>query len=189
MRMVNILRARLAPFTYYTLCAAFIVSCWSSGDTAKQTASPSPNHSPQQLIIPDGWVSIPQGQKPAHGEWRLVRNDSAASMIVRELKPLPTAKNSLAGEDICTLGNISMQSKLGNADAQMRILRSPSAIGNGKPVCVYIYSENSLLRRVLVFRSRSAIYEVELLQESDSLSFSSVLEAQTAFAKSLMNGE
>jgi hypothetical protein len=187
--MVNILLARFAPFTYFTLCAALIVSCRPSGDTAKQTASPSPSRSPKQLIIPDGWVCIPQAQKPALGELLLVRNDNAASMIVRELKPLSSAKNSLAGEDICILGNISMQGKLGNTDAQKRILRSPSAIENGRPVCVYIYSENSLLRRVLVFRSGSAIYEVELLQESDSLSFSSVVEAQTAFAKSLMNGE
>ena len=119
----------------------------------------------------------------------LVRNDNAALMTVKELKPVASARSALANEDVCTLGNISMQGKLGNGNNAKRILRPPSVIGNGKPLCVYIYSENSLLRRVLVFRSGSTIYEVELLQSNESLSFSTVVEVQTAFAKSLMNGE
>jgi hypothetical protein len=189
MRVAEYFSARFTLYTFFVLFAASIVSCSASRESVKQIAVPPPNHPPKQMVIPDGWISLTPGQKSAGEELQLVRNDNAASMIVRELKPVASAKNSLAGEDVCTLGNISMQGKLGNGDNSRRILRLPSVIGNGKPLCVYIYSENSLLRRVLVFRSGSTIYEVELFQSSELLSFSTVVEAQTAFAKSLMNGE
>lgn len=188
MRIAKYLGARFAPHTFFVLFAALIASCSSPGESMKQIAAPPP-HPPKQLVIPEGWINLTPRKKSVGGELQLVRNDNAASMTVRELKPVASAKNSLAGEDVCTLGNISMQGKLGNGDNLRRILRPPSAIGNGRPLCVYIYSENSLLRRVLVFRSGSTIYEVELFQISESLSFSTVVEAQTAFAKSLMNGE
>ncbi len=189
MRIANYFSARFAPHTLFVLFAASIVSCSSPGESVKQIASPPPSHPPKQMFIPDGWTSVAPGHKSAAGELRLVRYDNAASMTVRELKAMASAKNSLASEDVCTLGNISMQSKLGNGDNSRRILRPPSVIGNGTPLCVYIYSENSLLRRVLVFRVGSSIYEVELFQSSESPSFSTMVEAQTAFAKSLMNGE
>jgi hypothetical protein len=189
MRIAKYFSARFAPHTFIVLFAASIASCSSPGESVKQIAVTPPHHPPKQLIIPEGWISLTPGQKSVAGELQLVRNDNAASMTARELKPVASAKNSLAGEDVCTLGNISMRGKLGNGDNSRRILRPPTAIGNGKPLCVYIYSENTLLRRVLVFRSGSTIYEVELFQTSESLSFSTVVEAQTAFAKSLMNGE
>lgn len=189
MRIAKYSSARFAPYTFFVLIAASIISCSSPSESVKQIVSLPPNHPPKRIFIPDGWISLTPGQKSAGGELQLVRYDNAAAMTVRELKPVASAKNSLAGEDVCTLGNISMQGKLGSGNYSRRILRPPSAIGNGKPLCVYIYSENSLLRRVLVFRSGSTIYEVELFQSSESLSFSTVVEAQTAFAKSLMNGE
>ena len=110
-------------------------------------------------------------------------------MMLRELKPAASAKSPLSEEDVCVLGNISMQNKLGADGNDRRILRLPSAIGDGKEFCVYIYSENSLLRRVVVFRSKSKIYEVELRQNSESLALSSVVEAQMAFVKSLLKVE
>lgn len=110
-------------------------------------------------------------------------------IIATELKQAASAKSSLSGEDVCVLGNISMQNKLGTDGSDRRILRLPSVIGDGSEFCVYVYSENSLLRRVVVFRSRSKIYEVELRQNSDALSMSSVLEAQMSLVKSLAKSE
>jgi len=189
MRIAKYLAARFATYIFIVLLAGSIISCSSPGESLKQSAPPPPKHSSKQMIIPDGWISLTPGQRSAGGELLLVRNDNAALMTVKELKPVASARSALANEDVCTLGNISMQGKLGNGNNAKRILRPPSVIGNGKPLCVYIYSENSLLRRVLVFRSGSTIYEVELLQSNESLSFSTVVEVQTAFAKSLMNGE
>jgi hypothetical protein len=118
-----------------------------------------------------------------------MKNDGDAAMILRELKPAASAKSALSEEDVCVLGNISMQNKLGTDDNERRILRLPAAIGDGKDFCFYIYSENSLLRRVVVFRSKLRIYEVELRQNSGSLALSSVVDDQMAFIKSLMRAE
>jgi hypothetical protein len=82
-----------------------------------------------------------------------------------------------------------MQNKLGTDGNERRVLRLPAAIGDGKDFCFYIYSENSLLRRVVVFRSKLRIYEVELRQNSESLALSSVVDDQMAFVKSLMRAE
>ena len=128
-------------------------------------------------------------KKSARPEIRLVRDENDASMIIRELRPVALAKTSLGGEDLCVLGNISMQGKLGKEGTDRKILRSPTLVGNGNQTCVYIYSENSLLRRVVVFRKKSAIYEVELFQDVDTLSFARVVDAQSAIVKGLMEGE
>jgi len=82
-----------------------------------------------------------------------------------------------------------MQNKLGKIGDECRILRTPIVIGDTKPLCVYIYSENSLLRRVVVFRSRAAIYEVELLQNVGTLPLSSFVDAQTAVVKAMTSGD
>ena len=82
-----------------------------------------------------------------------------------------------------------MQSKLMDGNARRRVLRAPSVIGNGTKFCVYLYSDDALLRRVVVFRSRSTIYELELIQENESLSLSTVIEAQMSFARSFVTGE
>ncbi|HTX17410.1 MAG TPA: hypothetical protein VMG34_02020 [Bacteroidota bacterium] len=106
-------------------------------------------------------------------------------MLVRELKPVASARAFLGQEDLCVLGNISMQGKFAKEGPERKVLRPPAPMDGGKPACVYIYSENSLLRRVVVIRTRSAIYEVELLQDSETLSLASVLDAQRFVVKSL----
>ena len=110
-------------------------------------------------------------------------------MVVKELRPVASAKELLTTEDICVLGNISMQSKLVDGNVRRRVLRAPSVIGNGTKFCVYLYSDDALLRRVLVFRTRSSIYEIELIQENESLSFSTVIEAQMSLARSFVTAE
>ena len=141
------------------------------------------------MSLPDGWSMLSNENRSSRPEIRLVRDENDASMIIRELKPVAATKKSLGEEDLCVLGNISMQGKLGKAGSERKVLRSPSVIGNGKQSCVYIYSENALLRRVVVFRSKSAIYEVELFQDVDTLSLAKVVDAQSLIVKGLMEGE
>src|SRR3989337_475997 len=129
MRTAGFLHGQFLPFALSFLSAASMISCLSSADSQNQLPSPSQNHASKQLTIPDGWIGITERQKDFPGEMRLVRNDNAASMIVRKLRPLASARDVLAGEDVGTLGNISMQNKLGNGDNQRRILRHPSVIG------------------------------------------------------------
>ena len=180
---------RFVPIIVLILCATFHFSCSSPHETA---AEHPPAHSPyraEKPFIPAGWSLVSEGGKSFSPNLILTKNDGNASMILEELKPTVSAKGLLEEEDICVLGNISMQNKLGTDDTERRILRLPSAAGEGREFCVYVYSENSLLRRVVVFRAKSKIYEVELRQNNESLSFSSVVDAQLAFVKSLMKGE
>ena len=143
----------------------------------------------ERIFVPAGWTAVPDTGNSSSAELFLMKNDGDAAIVLTELKPAASAKSQLSEEDVCVLGNISMQNKLGADGNDRRILRLPSAIDNGKEFCVYIYSENSLLRRVVVFRAKSKIYEVELRQNSESLALSSVVDAQTAFVKSLMRAE
>ena len=178
------------PFLVFVACSALINSCSSSPEAAvERPARTSPNSHIRKFPIPDGWSIASADRIIPSVDFQLVKNDNDASIAVRELRPVAAAKSSLADEEICVLGNISMQNKLGTESKGRRILRAPSVVGDGRPVCVYIYSENSLLRRVVVFRVKVTIYEIELRQNHEALSFSTVIDAQTAIVKSLMNGE
>ena len=192
MRRTASVLAWLIPASAALLSSIIFFSCASPSEAVKPSSSPvsTTTTAPvKKLAPPDGWIAVSAGQRSAQGEIRLVRIDSAASMVLKELKPVASAKELLTTEDVCVLGNISMQSKLVDVGARRRVLRAPSVIGNGTKFCVYLYSEDSLLRRVLVFRSRSSIYEIELIQENESLLLSTVIEAQMAFARSFVNGE
>lgn len=178
------------PILALVACSVLINSCSSSTETVvDRPARLSSNSHTKKFPIPDGWSITSADKIIPPGDFQLVKNDNDASIAVRELRPVAAAKSSLADEEICVLGNISMQNKLGIENKERRILRAPSAVGNGRPVCVYIYSENSLLRRVVVFRVKATIYEIELRQNNEALSFSTVVDAQSAIVKSLMNGD
>jgi hypothetical protein len=183
------LRTHLAPLFLLVACSTFLTSCTSPPETAREHTARPLSLSAKKISLPAGWSVVSSAKNSVRSEIHLARTGNDASMIVKELKPVASAKTSLGEEDLCVLGNISMQSKLGREGAACRILRLPTSVGNGKPSCVYIYSENSLLRRVVVFRTKSSIYEVELLQNIETLSFSTVVDAQSTIVKSLMGGE
>jgi len=118
----------------------------------------------------------------------LIKNDGDAVMVLQEIRASASAKTSLSEENVCVLGNLSMQNKLGAEDNDRRVLRLPSPVGDCNNCCAYVYSENALLRRVVVFRVKGRIFELELRQNSESRPLSSVIEAQTFFVRSLMRG-
>jgi len=179
-------------FIVITLASIFLYSCSSPREAAivrPLAHSDRPPAHTEKSIAPAGWTSVPDGGRFSSADFFLVKNDGGASMILTELRPAVSAKTALSVEDICMLGNISMQNKLGTDGSDRRILRPPSAIGDGREFCVYVYSENSLLRRVVVFRSKSKIYELELCQDSEAQAMSSVVDAQMAFIRSVIRAE
>ena len=170
------------------VCAVVLSSCSSPRVAAVQRP---PAHSPshrERITAPPGWTVVPDGGKSPVAEMYLIKNDGDAAMVLEELKASASARSSLSDEDVCVLGNISMQNKLGAGDSDRRILRLPSPTGDGKDCCVYVYSESSLLRRVVVFRMSTRIFELELRQNSESRPLSSVVDAQTFFVNSLLKG-
>ena len=173
----------------FIFSSLFHLSCSSPHQTAADRPPVHTMDHTERIFVPAGWTAVPDTGNSSSAELFLMKNDGDAAIVLTELKPAASAKSQLSEEDVCVLGNISMQNKLGADGNDRRILRLPSAIDNGKEFCVYIYSENSLLRRVVVFRAKSKIYEVELRQNSESLALSSVVDAQTAFVKSLMRAE
>ncbi|MGA9406152.1 MAG: hypothetical protein WBW71_03360 [Bacteroidota bacterium] len=180
---------RFVPLVVFILSFFLSISCSSTHETTAIHPAPQHRYHAEKLFVPAGWSIESDSAKSLLPGIFLTKNDGDAAMILKELKPVDSTKGMLAGEDICVLGNISMQTKLGTDDSERRVLRLPSAAGEGNEFCVYVYSENSLLRRVAVFRTKSKIYELELRQNSESLLFSSAVDAQTAFAKSLMKEE
>jgi hypothetical protein len=182
-------RTPLARLILLVFAAAFNSSCSPPPEKARDLPLRPPSPLVKKISLPNGWSLVSREENTVRPDIHLVRDDNDASMIIRELRPVALAKRSLGGEDLCVLGNISMQGKLGKEGTDRKILRSPTVIGKGKQSCVYIYSENSLLRRVVVFRTRSAIYEVELFQDVDALSLAKVVDAQSAVVRGLMEGE
>jgi hypothetical protein len=148
----------------------------------------SPSHQPEKIAVPVGWTIVPDGGKLPAAEMYLIKNDGDAAMVLQEIKVSAPAQYSLADENVCVLGNLSMQNKLGAGNNDRRVLRLPSPVGDGNTCCAYVYSENALLRRVVVFRVKSRIYELELRQNSESRPLSSVIDAQTLFVGSLIKG-
>jgi hypothetical protein len=193
--MSGAMRSAAGGLVWFAPCIALILSslphlsCSSPHATVADRPPAHIAYHAEKLFVPAGWSAVPDGERSSFPELILTKNDGGAAMMLRELKPAASAKGPLSEEDVCVLGNISMQNKLGADSNDLRILRLPSVTGDEKEFCVYIYSENSLLRRVVVFRAKSKIYEVELRQNSDSLALSSVVDAQMAFVKSLMRAE
>ncbi|MGA7162038.1 MAG: hypothetical protein WBZ48_13635 [Bacteroidota bacterium] len=179
---------RCAPFITILFSSLLSLSCSSPHQAAVERPAAHSASPVEKMFVPAGWSIASDEGTSSSTEFHLAKNDGDAAMILRELKPTGSAKDMLTEEDICVLGNISMQSKLGTEDDERRILRLPSAAGEGKQCCVYVYSENSLLRRVAVFRTKSKIYELELRQNNESFQFSSAVDAQTLFVESMMKG-
>ena len=180
---------QFAPFITILFSSFLSLSCSSPHQAAvERPPAHSASHA-EKMFVPAGWSIVSDEGASPSTELHLAKNDGDAAMVLKELKPTGLAKGMLAEEDICVLGNISMQSKLGTDDDERRILRLPSAAGEGNESCVYVYSENSLLRRVVVFRAKSKIYELELRQNNESFQFSLGVDAQTLFVDSIMKGK
>ncbi len=119
----------------------------------------------------------------------IVHEGRSALMVLKELRSSSATKAMLAKENICVLGNISLEEKLAQPNVVGRILRTPSPLENEPGFCLYVYSKDYLLRRVLVFRSERRMYELELRQEKPDASLASLIEDQLVFAKTVLNRE
>jgi hypothetical protein len=169
------------------LCAAVISSCSSPHvATVEHPPAHSPSRQPEKIAAPPGWTIVPDGGKSPAAEMYLIKNDGDAAMVLQEIKASAPAQYSLTDENVCVLGNLSMQNKLGVGDNNRRVLRLPSPVGDTNNCCAYVYSENALLRRVVVFRLKSRIFELELRQNNESRSLSSVIDVQMLFVSSLI---
>ncbi len=133
-------------------------------DAATRTPSP-------QQLLPAGWADITtRSKQPQIKQW-LINKDQSATMVLRELQADSATKRLLMNEEINHIATISLHSRLSLNDPEIRITRVPIIIDLKRNFSSYVYSEKGLLRRVVVFRKKDVIMELELMQERSTTEF------------------
>lgn len=188
---VSLIRFSLSWGILLFLLTAIFPGCVSYRPTSETVIPHSPKHSSENksFVLPPGWFhEETSALEPAELN-RFVNENGSAIMILKELHAPASTKDMLEKEDICVLGNISLQEKLAQPNVVGRIIRTPSLLGNEPNFCLYIYAKNYLLRRVLLFRSKKRMYELELRQERSDASLTLFGEDQLLIAKAVMKSE
>ena len=127
---------------------------------------------------PPGWEDVTgRSAVPSISLW-LVNNDGAASMIIRTITIDDSALALLLEEDMCTIGHLSLRLKMEERQNGRRITRAPERMNESVDCCSYVYEENGLLRRVVVYRKGDTIFELELLQEGHEQDFQMLVNDQ-----------
>ena len=186
-RTVSREHRRFLFFLFVIIVPLLFFSCAPSVHTASSSPHETPKgRSESTLTVPNGWIVVADSTDDPSIDVLLARNDRAATMVLRELHLLGSAQRALENEDICVAGNISLQMKLVDDTVDTRILRTPAPTEGDPSSCFYTYSRRSLLRRVLVFRKKSKLYELELAQEKEEDQFSQFVPDQSAIARFFM---
>ncbi|MBW7889101.1 MAG: hypothetical protein H3C35_12210 [Bacteroidetes bacterium] len=156
----------------------------------RSTDSPKPKIIiPEPLpLYPPGWMDITAASRFT-GMLYCLSSDSLSGFIT--LKEFFADKNSaaaLAKENIQVLGNISLRLKIAERNSERRITRTPYLYGNDEQFSSFVYSDNGLLHRVVLFTKEEKIYESEVYQENLSANFNLLSEHQLIFIERFLNG-
>jgi hypothetical protein len=157
-----------------------LFSCSSTEPIPRYQRSPeiSPEIKTVLRTYPPGWDDVTgRSAVPSVTLW-LVNNDRAASMAVRSLTVDDSAQVLLFKEDICTIGHLSLRLRMEERQNGRRITRAPERFNGTVDYCSYMYEDNGLLRRVIVFRKKDKIFELELLQEGHEQDFQTLMSDQ-----------
>ena len=158
----------------------FLVSCTSTEPIPRYQRSPetSPEITTVRSLYPPGWDDVTgRSAVPSISLW-LVNTDRAASMTVRSITVDDSTRVLLLKEDICMIGHLSLRLKMEERHNGRRITRAPERMNATIEYCSYLYEENGLLRRVVVFRKGGKIFESELLQEGHEQEFQMLVNDQ-----------
>ncbi|MBI2429399.1 MAG: hypothetical protein HYV29_11510 [Ignavibacteriales bacterium] len=162
---------------------SFIFFSCASTKPLPKFSKQSPKIPTAQQQLPDGWADITEKSKlPAIKKW-FVNRDYSATIVLKELQSDDSTRKTLALEDICTAARISLQLKVGEFAGERRVTRIPERI-NGSS-CSYVYEEKGLLRRVIVYKNGKGFFELELMQENQSVDFERLTTDQIGVLKVL----
>ncbi len=106
-------------------------------------------------------------------------------MVLRQIETDSASQKSLMKEDLNVVTNISLLSKLPENNSDYRVTRVPKVIDTKRNFFSYAYTENGLLRRVIIFTKQQKIFELELMQELTSAEFDELTNDLVAFAITL----
>lgn len=135
----------------------------------------------------EGWDDIThQSMNPSIELW-LINKRHSSSILLRHFIIDDTTTNALDQEDICTIGHLSLRLKLAERFHERRITRVPEMMTDTINFCAYIYEENGILRRVVVFKNEGAYFELELMQEETDSDFKVLAKEQNEVLRMIMN--
>ncbi len=165
-------------------CLMALAGCASSIPTA---AKMTPEHPlSRSIAAPAGWIDVTDKALSPDVKYWMLAGDRSASLLLKELQPSVPAGTLAPDESIVTAAHISLRLKLALLGNGLRITQAPAQFVGNPAFGVYVYTEKGLLRRVLLFRKRSRLYELELAQETEAEEFSRHLSAQITFAMSVL---
>lgn len=165
-------------------CLMVLAGCSASiGTRVKSVPEPPLSRS---IAPPGGWIDATDKALSPDVEYWLMADDRSASMILKELRSSVPGVSPASNESVVTLAHISLRLKLAVLGNGMRVTQVPAMFDANPAYAVYAYSEKNLLRRVLVFRKRSRLYELELAQETEVEGISRHMSAQISFAMSVL---
>lgn len=148
----------------------------------KKTAAPVPVSRP---YLPDGWADITSKAKRPEIKLWLINRDYSGTMVLRELQSDSGTVKSLQSEEINLVAAMSLRSKIPENNPDFRVTRVPSVIDLKRNLASYVYTQNGLLRRVVVFRKQGTILELELMQEQAAAEFDALTNDLVSFATTL----
>ena len=137
--------------------------------------------------LPFGWSDITgKSQLPQIQLW-LVNADASGTMVLRELQTDDSLLIAQSHRDASLLANISLRSKFANGFTGKRVTRTPAGIDSLLGVCGYVYDENGLLRKVIVFEHKHRLFELELFQEKPGAAFEGLVNDQATLLHELLS--
>lgn len=185
---------RLRYHVLVSIIVAITVSLFSSSCSSTEPiprfnrpAENAPPRSPVEQRIFDGWDDITsQSTIPSVTLW-LVSKSYSASLLLRQFIIDDTTDRLLRQEDICTVGQMSMRLKMAERKNERRITRTPERGTEPGETCVYVFEENGLLRRVIVFRSDAGVFEMEAAQEDAETEFRTLATEQNNVLRTILS--
>lgn len=162
----------------------FLSSCSSTVPEPRYTPKPirkTNNVTPPKQRLPDGWADITSKSKQQQIKLWAINRDYSATIVIRELFTDSTSQKQLLTEEMNLIATISLHSKVNENNPTFRVTRVPSIIDTSKNLSSYVYSENGLLRRVVIMKKQNKLFEVELLQEQSSTEFETLTNDLLAF--------
>jgi hypothetical protein len=177
-------------FSVVILSSAILLSSCSSLFTGsngkvpvvKKNGNSAPVYRP---ILPEGWADITSKSKQPQIKMWIINREYSATMVLRELQMDAETQQSLFHEDMNIIAGISLRTKIPENNADYRVTRTPAVIDMKRNLSSYAYTEKGLLRRVVVFKKKEVLLELELMQEQADAEFDVLTNDLVTFATTL----
>jgi hypothetical protein len=176
---------------FISLFAFFFNSCSSTKPVSEpryitpEVKKPAAAALVTRQFLPTGWADITSRSKRQQVKLWLINRDYSATMVLREMLPDNDTRSMLLNEEMNIIASISLRSKIPENNPDYRVTRVPAIIDMKRNFSSYAYSENGLLRRVIVYRNQDRFMELELMQEQPAAEFDALTNDLVSFATTL----